>query len=408
MNISESPRGRPILPTSSSEFALPFASADDTHHILNRRFRRPSVLAPRVYESRLNSPLGASFTLVGSRRKHVRSHSYSGEESDKERMWSDSSPSSSENCTPPVSLSESEDRDRTPSRHPTPQTPPRRSVETDSVMPKSLRKLSMPLKTPRVLRLLAESCPPEEDEVKSEAAFQKFIAASSELPVTPHTPRATSDRGRYPEEVCLDDDYKREDTPSDDEVDNEPPFAFSAPGSSQPIPIKRGTPMTTSGDDMCISESPGTNGMDVDMMSTSPSFSSFHSSMSQWRYTPPPTSSATRSNKRKLEDRYDPYPSSKRRAVSPAYSHNRSPHPIRLPLAIPPGSSASSTASSPTISNAYLPYPLPMASPTLRATMALSSPVLRPMARSGGLRRGEGEEREVDGAGEGVGGLTLA
>jgi hypothetical protein len=124
------------------------------------------------------------------------------------------------------------------------------------------------LKTPRVARLLAESRPPAEDEVKSEAAFQKFIASTSELPVTPHTPRAVSDRGRYPEEVILDEDYKREETPSDDDI-AESAFAFNAPGPSQPIPIasrRLSTPTNILGEDMSMSGSPNTSSMDVDMV----------------------------------------------------------------------------------------------------------------------------------------------
>jgi len=40
----------------------------------------------------------------------------------------------------------------------------------------------------------------------------------------------------------------------------------------------------------------------------------------------------------------------------------------------------------------------------MRSSMGLASPVMRPVPRA---RRGEGEEREVEGAGEAVGGLTL-
>jgi hypothetical protein len=180
-------------------------------------------------------------------------------------------------------------------------------------------------------------------------------------------------------------------------------------------------------------------------ISASPSFSSLNSIPipNHWRHTPPPTSSAVRSNKRKykytvhilhgstdilytVDDRFDPYPSSsKRRAVSPSvsYIHNshslasplsnsRTPHAVRLPISIPP-STVSSATSSPTIGNAnqYLPYSYPYTmtgSPTLRAPLVLASPVLRPIARSAGMRRaGEGDEREVEGAGEGVGGLSL-
>ncbi|KAJ8456763.1 hypothetical protein ONZ45_g18586 [Pleurotus djamor] len=151
----------------------------------------------------------------------------------------------------------------------------------------------------------------------------------------------------------------------------------------------------------------------------SPSFSN-----SQWRYTPPPTSSSGRTNKRKfsIDDRFDPYPTSaKRRAVSPSLSHLREHGGIgsplssrpgtRLPIAIPisiPPSAVSSAASSPTIAGSYgSTFPRPMSltsSPTLRATMGLASPILRPVPR----KRLEGEEREIEGAGEAVGGLTLS
>lgn len=165
--------------------------------------------------------------------------------------------------------------------------------------------------------------------------------------------------------------------------------------------------------------------------------------VNHWRYTPPPTTSAVRSNKRKREfrlcgyisstlrlcysvdDRFDPYPSaSKRRAVSPSISYLRDVHTLgspiggrnsRLPIAIPiniPGSTVSSAASSPTIGGSY-PTPFPRSvsitsSPTMRASMSLASPILRPVPRSGiGIRRGEEDEREVEGAGEAVNGLTL-
>lgn len=39
--------------------------------------------------------------------------------------------------------------------------------------------------------------------------------------------------------------------------------------------------------------------------------------------------------------------------------------------------------------------------------MILASPILRPVPRHGMGRRGEEEEREIEGAGEAVGGLTL-
>ena len=44
-------------------------------------------------------------------------------------------------------------------------------------------------------------------------------------------------------------------------------------------------------------------------------------------------------------------------------------------------------------------------SPTMRASMSLASPITRPLSLS--RRRGEGEEREIDGAGDAVNGLNL-
>ena len=166
----------------------------------------------------------------------------------------------------------------------------------------------------------------------------------------------------------------------------------------------------------------------------------------QWRYTPPPTTSAVRSNKRKCEfsiwfmgssslsntgctvdDRFDPYPSSsKRRAVSPSMSYFREAHSslhtrnsgtprLSIPVTAPV-STVNSATSSPTISSTYPTSSIQStrngsigqmsvsSSPTMRSSMSLASPVMRPVPRP---RRGEGEEREVEGAGEAVGGLTL-
>ena len=164
----------------------------------------------------------------------------------------------------------------------------------------------------------------------------------------------------------------------------------------------------------------------------SPASASLH----HWRYTPPPTaSSAVRTSKRKCkcsfflslfprllipwcgvdDDRFDPYPtSSKRRAVSPSVSYLRENHtslsPIyiprsgsssRAPIPVPITSSAAGSVASSPISHSGT---LPFASPTMRATMGLGSPITRPMRMS---RRIDGEDREVDGTGEAVNGLSL-
>lgn len=277
----------------------------------------------------------------------------------------------------------------------------------------------------------------------------------------PRTPSTMSNRGRYPEEAC-EDDYQREETPSDDEGEDEPSYASSM---SEPIAIRNRTPAgSVNGDDlntMSISESPSFSSissmaMDVDVVSesslcftfsdyevqpsASPSISSLSSTpIHHWRYTPPPTTSVVRSNKRKrgysfvigdhehsflvaVDDRFDPYPAaSKRRAVSPSLTFLRESHPNvgspktrntpRLPIAIPvvvPGSNNNSATSSPTFSGSFstsFSRTVPVtSSPTLRASMGLASPILRPLVR--GIRR-DGEEKEVEGAGEAVGGLSL-
>lgn len=164
-------------------------------------------------------------------------------------------------------------------------------------------------------------------------------------------------------------------------------------------------------------------------------------SLHQWRYTPPPTSSsAVRTSKRKCksfvpfyfltpfpllmlappldldDDRFDPYPtSSKRRAVSPSVSFLRENHTSLSPIYIPrsgsssrgpipvpiTSSAAGSVASSPISHNGTLPF----ASPTMRTSMGLASPITRPKRLS---RRVDGEDREIDGTGEAVNGLSLA
>ena len=127
---------------------------------------------------------------------------------------------------------------------------------------------------PRILNLLAESRPVE-NEVKSEAAFQRLISGV-ELSTVPRAPRPPSDRGRYPEEVGDDDTYQREETPSDDDHDlDDAPFAYYAPSSTEPISIaKPSTPGgSVNGDElsMCYSESSGygSMAMDVDIVRSS-------------------------------------------------------------------------------------------------------------------------------------------
>ncbi|KAI0697569.1 hypothetical protein BC835DRAFT_754628 [Cytidiella melzeri] len=455
---------RPSLPASSSDFALhPSTSsassptAEEFNPLL-MRFRRPSLLAPPratfYSEGRIHSPLaGSSYTISNSPRRATGS-AVSGEESesDKEKMWTDSPSSSSSGANtpslaPPISFNEKDkstssvDSDSSmksvqsaPSSspgtvgsvktaRPRSPSPPSLVSPLDSGTPatpphKQQRRMSHHIKIPRILNLLAESRP-EENEVKSEAQFQRFVASFSECPTQPRIPRALSDRGRYPEEAGLEEPT-REDTPSDDEDGPAQPFSYTG---SDPVNIAK--PITPAhsvyGDDVGLSESP--MAMDIDTFQRPPSAcGSPKLTTSSWRYTPPPTSSsAVRSTKRKLDDRYDPYPSAKRRAVSPSVSYLREslsytprtpsnarvtiplPHPIAIPVM------PSSCASSPSITPSGLAGPRSMSwsaqsvlsSPTLRAQIGLASPVLRPMMR----RREEG--KEVDGAGDGVHGLSL-
>ena len=110
--------------------------------------------------------------------------------------------------------------------------------------------------------------------MKSEAAFQRLLHSSSELP---RTPRPLLDRGRYPEEAGNDDDVKREDSPSDDELELDEPFAFSIPNPpthSQPINIIRHKTLTPAG-----SAAGSVNGDEMGMlMSVSETSSSFGTS----------------------------------------------------------------------------------------------------------------------------------
>ncbi|CCL98079.1 uncharacterized protein FIBRA_00073 [Fibroporia radiculosa] len=442
------PSSRPSLPTSSSDFALPPSTsspsttsptyaADDLSPFM-LRFRRPSLLVPRPTapgDRPLRSPLATTSTTRSS------STTVSPDESESERenvkMWTDDTPPSgnSGSGTPllpgPTIVEPQRNRDgvrkRSRSRPRSPSTPPPRNrgssalndfpPEAPNSVPRAHgRRLSHNVRVPRILSLISQSRP-EESEVQSEAQFQRLVASCCELPSHQRIPRAASDRGRYPEEADVEEPH-REDTPSDDgELDDAVPFAYV-----QPISImKPVTPAhSVNGDDMGMLDSPGGMAMDVDM----PSSSMGSPIVSSWRYTPPPTSSAVRNNKRKVDDRYDPYPTAnKRRAVSPSLSYLRESQPslfnsriamgtprLTMPTPVPISTACSSAASSPIVgsSSSYFARGSTsvMSSPTLRAQIGLSSPVLRPILPRP-KRHGE-DEREVEGAGEAVGGLTLS
>lgn len=165
---------RPSLPSSSTDFALPPSSssssnpgspvttADDTNPLLVR-FRRPSILAPKAAyfsETRLQSPLVASFTLP-SRRKNGYA-----DESESDRMWTDSSPSSSsENPTPPlgppieVETTADKEREVKVRRRRTPLTPPRNTSPSGShrVTRSHARRPSGPVSSASLLMFLTSN-----------------------------------------------------------------------------------------------------------------------------------------------------------------------------------------------------------------------------------------------------------
>lgn len=110
--MSKSPR-RLSFPSSSEEFALPSSNSSKTNASpladdgpaspLFLRFRRPSLLSKSssyYAEKRIYSPLAISFTMPSSRRGSTNGEE---SESDRERMYTESSPSSSSgNPTPPI------------------------------------------------------------------------------------------------------------------------------------------------------------------------------------------------------------------------------------------------------------------------------------------------------------------
>lgn len=121
-----------------------------------------------------------------------------------------------------------------------------------------------------MLSLLSESRP-EDSEVKSEAQFQRLLASYTGNPLTPKTPRAPSDRGRYPEEAG-DEEEVAVQSEDDDELCEGSVFDYNA--TTEAINISRkGTPaQSISGDDL-YSWNPGSpvgsSYMDVDPVSIS-------------------------------------------------------------------------------------------------------------------------------------------
>ncbi|KZV87750.1 hypothetical protein EXIGLDRAFT_194796 [Exidia glandulosa HHB12029] len=257
-----------------------------------------------------------------------------------------------------------------------------------------------------------------EQELKMEAHFQRLLASNtvSESVLPLHSPRPTVNRGRFPDEVDPEEPTQEEDDSDDD--DRGAAFgleerAMSEDGST------------------ALRASPAISLMDLDAPSGGSSYFSVHSSHSNssnsgtpkdaWRQTPPPTSNGSRVGKRKftVDDRYDPYPTAKRRAVSPSISLSQRDSMLS-PLVIPRSpvirpSTSMSAASSPVFArpstgngNGTGSGMMSLSSsPVLRPSVShLSSPILRPIVR---LRAGAAAamDANAEAAGDGVGGLRL-
>jgi hypothetical protein len=159
--MSESSQRLPF-PTSSEEFALPSTSSassstsadDGLPNPLFLRLRRPTLLSKSTYyaDKRIQSPLAISFTVPSRRRGSNGEES----ESDRERMWSEGSPSSSSgNPTPPITLPAEGDVESSSSTHrigPGPSTPPPSRSLSANVLPTNtstpvptLRRLNQPV-----------------------------------------------------------------------------------------------------------------------------------------------------------------------------------------------------------------------------------------------------------------------
>ena len=121
-----------------------------------------------------------------------------------------------------------------------------------------------------MLSLLSESRP-EENELKSEAQFQRLLASYTGNPLTPKTPRAPSDRGRYPEEAGEEEDVVVQSDDDDDELGEGSVFEYNS--TTEAINIsRRGTPAQSMNGDDPYSWNPGSpmgsSYMDVDPVRT--------------------------------------------------------------------------------------------------------------------------------------------
>ncbi|KAH9916153.1 uncharacterized protein B0H18DRAFT_1139683 [Fomitopsis serialis] len=114
------------------------------------------------------------------------------------------------------------------------------------------------LKPPRPRSLPSESRP--EDEMRSEAQFQRLVASFCELPSPHRVQRPPPDQGRYPEEAGTEEP-RRPDTPSgDSELEEAAPSLFVDP-IAIPKSVTPAASVNGEGGDMSMLDSPA---MDVD------------------------------------------------------------------------------------------------------------------------------------------------
>ncbi|CEL52592.1 hypothetical protein RSOLAG1IB_05797 [Rhizoctonia solani AG-1 IB] len=399
---------RTVLPSSVAEFALahsprsappspssPVLFMDDYLPSNIRKLRRPSLLGTgltmlRPSPSAPQSPLATSSFALEDPRRRARSKSAVRPSTRTRASNSNSNSESSSGSPAPGMLLD-------PCSRPT--TPPARIAHRRTL------SSGTPFKLPRLLSIQSELTNPADAELKSEASFQRLLASNADLPGAfhPHPRPRRRDRGRFPEAYLDDDDAV--DSDDDDEV-----------------MLPKEFPM----DD--VLDSPAR--MDIDMGSYgSPPVLNSLFSMKSWRQTPPPTVAPSRIAKRKLDDRYEPYPQ-KRRALSPppststssSASNSNAQFNLSLPPSTTPRSPITTAAPSPrpSVSAASslgpsAPISIPMRTPSkvsynyspagggLFGSPIISSPVLRPV-RFGLSTRGE---KEVDGAGNGVKSLDL-
>ncbi|KEP52414.1 hypothetical protein V565_045770 [Rhizoctonia solani 123E] len=408
MNLNMTPSAsRTVLPSSLADFALahsprsappspssPVLFIDDYLPSNIRKLRRPSLLgagAIRPTPSAPHSPLASSSFALEDPRRRARSKSAVRPCTRTRPSNSNSNSESSSGSPAPAMLLDPCSR---------PSTPPARIPHRRS------HSSGTPYKLPRLLSIQSELTNPADTELKSEASFQRLVASNADLPGAfhPHPRSRRRDRGRFPD-VYLDlDDDDVVDSDDDDEV-----------------MVPKEFPM----DD--VLDSPAR--MDIDMGSYgSPPVLGSLFSMKSWRHTPPPTVAPSRVAKRKLDDRYEPYPQ-KRRALSPppctstssSTSHSNAQFNLSMPPNTTPRSPITTAAPAPRpLGSSTLapsaPIAIPIRTPNkvvsynytpagggLYGSPIISSPVLRPV-RMGLSSKGE---KEVDGAGNGVRRLDL-